>query len=178
MNDTLDTTPTTTAEPPARQRDLAQFLVVAVLVVIATILIVDATGLRNDFAETDPVGPKFFPYFVAGVLLLMAALLSIATLRGSVPEAEEGEDIDLTQGADWFTVAKLVGVFVFLIATVNLLGWAISGALFFAGCSLTLGSRTWVRDLIIGTALSVGSFYAFYVGLGVPLPAGILDGIL
>jgi putative tricarboxylic transport membrane protein len=24
----------------------------------------------------------------------------------------------------------------------------------------------------------VGSFYAFYSGLGIPLPAGILDGIL
>lgn len=176
MSDTIET-PTPTAAPE-RRRDLAQFIVVAFLVVVATILVVDASGLRNDFAETDPVGPKFFPWLVAGALYLTAALLSIAILRGSIPEEEGGEDIDLTQRADWLTVAKLVAVFVFLIATVDLLGWAISGALFFAGCSLTLGSRTWLRDLVIGTALSVGSFYAFYVALGVPLPAGILDGIL
>jgi len=171
-------TPTPPTSTPERRRDLAQFIVVAFLIVVATLLVVDASGLRNDFAETDPVGPKFFPYFVAGVLLLTAALLSIAILRGSVPEEEAGEDIDLTQGADWFTVAKLIAAFVFLIATVDLLGWVISGALFFAACSLTLGSRTWLRDLLIGTALSLVSFYAFYVGLGVPLPAGILDGIL
>lgn len=176
MSDTIETT--TPAAAPERRRDLAQFIVVAFLVVVATILVVDASGLRNDFAETDPVGPKFFPWFVAGALYLTAALLSIAILRGSIPEEEGGEDIDLTQRADWLTVTKLVAVFVFLIATVDLLGWAISGALFFAGCSLTLGSRTWLRDLLIGTALSVGSFYAFYVALGVPLPAGILDGIL
>ena len=173
-----DTIQTPTAPTPDRQRDLTQFVVVAFLAIVATFLVVDASGLRNDFAETDPVGPKFFPWFVAGALYLTAALLSIAILRGSIPEEEGGEDIDLTQRADWLTVAKLVAVFVFLIATVDLLGWAISGALFFAGCSLTLGSRTWLRDLVIGTALSVGSFYAFYVALGVPLPAGILDGIL
>lgn len=178
MKDTLETSPTPTAGPPERQRDLAQFLVVALLVLLAGILVVDASGLRNDFAETDPVGPKFFPYLVAGALLAMAVLLSISILRGAVPEEEGGEDIDLSQGADWFTVAKLVGVFLFLIVTVDLLGWAISGAFFFAGCSLTLGSRAWLRDLLIGSALSFGSFYAFYVGLGVPLPAGILDGIL
>jgi putative tricarboxylic transport membrane protein len=26
--------------------------------------------------------------------------------------------------------------------------------------------------------LALASFYAFYAGLGIPLPAGILDGIL
>ena len=31
---------------------------------------------------------------------------------------------------------------------------------------------------VIGVVLAVGSFYAFYSGLGIPLPAGILDGIL
>ena len=41
-----------------------------------------------------------------------------------------------------------------------------------------LGSRTLVRDMLIGAVLSVGSWYAFYVGLGIPLRAGILDGVL
>ena len=48
----------------------------------------------------------------------------------------------------------------------------------FAGAAWVLGSRHWVRDLAIGVALSVGTFYGFYVGLGIPLPAGILDGVL
>ena len=48
----------------------------------------------------------------------------------------------------------------------------------FAGAAHALGSGTWVRNLAIGAVLSVGSWYFFYVGLGVPVPAGILDGIL
>ena len=31
---------------------------------------------------------------------------------------------------------------------------------------------------VIGAVLSVGTWYGFYVGLGVPIPAGILDGVL
>ena len=33
-------------------------------------------------------------------------------------------------------------------------------------------------DVAIGVALSLATFYGFYVGLGIPIPAGILDGIL
>ena len=35
-----------------------------------------------------------------------------------------------------------------------------------------------VRNVLISFALSVGSWYLFYVGLGIALPAGILKGIL
>ena len=58
------------------------------------------------------------------------------------------------------------------------LGWAITGTLLFAGAATILGSQHYVRNIAIGAVLAVGSFYAFYSGLGIPLPAGILDGIL
>jgi putative tricarboxylic transport membrane protein len=105
-------------------------------------------------------------------------LLVVATLRGSRPEAEGGEDIDLTTPADWPTVAKLVGVLVFTIATIGVLGWAISGAILFAGAAWALGSTTLVRDVLVGAMMSVGSWYGFYVGLGIALSPGLLDGIL
>ena len=66
----------------------------------------------------------------------------------------------------------------FTIATVNFLGWAISGAVLFAGSAWALGSKTLVRDILIGIVLGVASFYAFYSGLGIALSPGILDGIL
>lgn len=109
---------------------------------------------------------------------MLGVLLAVATMRGDTPLAEEGEDIDLTTGADWPTVAKLIGVFVLNIALIDFLGWAITGALLFAGCAGVLGSTTHVRNVAIGAALSVGTWYGFYVGLGVPIPPGILDGVL
>ena len=50
--------------------------------------------------------------------------------------------------------------------------------IFFAGSTWALGNRTPVRDLAIGAVLSVTSWYAFFVGLGIPLTPGVLDGVL
>ncbi len=69
-------------------------------------------------------------------------------------------------------------LFVAMILLVNLLGWVIMSTLFFGGAATILGSKHYVRNFAIGLILALASFYAFYSGLGIPLPAGILDGIL
>jgi putative tricarboxylic transport membrane protein len=163
----------TEAQPVQRRVDLGQYGLAAFLVVIGIYTIVDAAGLEVGFA--DPVGPRAFPYVIGTGLVLVGLLLVVATARGSQPEPEDGEDVDLSSSADWLTVLKLVAVLLFTVATVNLLGWAISGAVLFAGAAWSLGSRTLVRDVLV---LAIASWYAFYVGLGIPLTPGVLDGIL
>lgn len=157
-------------------QDRAQFALAAVLLVVGAYTIIDARGLNVGFG--DPVGPRVFPYVIGAVMIGLAALLAVATTRGDVPHAEEGEDVDLTTPPDWLTVAKLVGILVLNIVLVNVLGWAITGAVLFAGCAWALGSRTLLRDVLVGAVLSVASWYFFYVGLDVPLSPGILDGVL
>ncbi|GAS93357.1 integral membrane protein [Mycolicibacterium canariasense] len=158
--------------------DRSQYLICVVMVAVGGFLIVDALRLTAGFAKVDPVGPKFFPIVIGIGLILLAVALAIAIERGSVGQMEGGEDVDPDSPADWRTVGLLVALFVGVIVAVQPLGWAITGALLFAGAATILGSRHWVRNVVIGTVLSVGSFYAFYSGLGIPLPAGILDGIL
>jgi putative tricarboxylic transport membrane protein len=165
---------TTTSEPV--RVDRAQYLLAAGLAVVGILTIVDARGLNVGFG--DPVGPRVFPYVIGTMMLVLAVLLAIATARGDVAEGEEGEDIDLTTPPDWITVGKLVGILVLNIALVNVLGWPITGALLFAGSAWALGSRTLLRDVLVGAVLSVSSWYFFYVVLDVPLTPGILDGIL
>lgn len=157
--------------------DRNQYLLAAFLVLVGGYVLCDATTLERGFAD-QPVQPYAVPYVVGAVLVALGVLLAIATARGDVPEAEEGEDVDLTQGTDLRTVGLLAAVLVANIALIDWLGWAITGAILFTGVAGVLGSRTHVRDLAIGTALSVGSWYGFYVGLGIPIPAGILDGVL
>ena len=110
-------------------------------------------------------------------MCVIAVLLAVATARGDVAQGEEGEDVDLTSPADWTTVLKLVGILVLNLLLVNLIGWAVTGALLFAGAAWALGSKSLVGDLIVGAVMSVASWYFFWF-LGVPLPAGILNGIL
>ena len=155
--------------------DKGQYLLAAALLAVGIYTIIDARGLNVGFG--DPVGPRVFPYLIGTGMVVLAVLLAIATARGDVAQAEEGEDIDLTTPPDWLTVGKLVGILVLNLLLVNFLGWAISGALLFAGSAWALGSRTLVRDVLVGAVLAVGGWYFFYA-LGVPLTPGILDGIL
>jgi putative tricarboxylic transport membrane protein len=167
-----------TEDPPAGavRVDRGQYLLAAALALVGLWTIIDARGLTVGFG--DPVGPRVFPYVVGAAMLVLAVLLAVATARGDVAEGEEGEDIDLTSPPDWLTVGKLVGILVLNMLLVNVLGWAITGALLFAGCAWALGSRTLLRDLVVGIVLSLGTWYFFYVGLDVPLSPGILDGVL
>lgn len=170
-------TDTEKTEAPARP-DYAQYVVCAVMVVVGAFLLYDALSLPGGYAKVDPVGPRLFPIVIGIGLLVMAVILAVAIPRGSRGEADAGEDIDPDMPSDWRTVGLLIGLFVLLIVLVEPLGWAIAGALFFAGCATVLGSKHYVRNIVIGVVLALGSFYAFYSGLGIPLPAGILDGIL
>lgn len=167
-------TPAEMASP--RRTDRAQYGLALALALVGLYTVVDARGLTVGFG--DPVGPRVFPYVIGGGMILLAVLLVVAAARGDVPEAEAGEDVDLTTPPDWITVAKLVAIMVLNLLLVNVLGWAITGAFLFAGSAWALGSRTVARDLLVGIVLSVGSWYFFYSGLGVPLSPGVLDGIL
>jgi putative tricarboxylic transport membrane protein len=165
-----------TKAEPRPDVDKAQYGLAAVLAVVGLWTIYDASTLNVGFG--DPVGPRVFPYAIGAGTVLLAALMAVATARGHRAEGEEGEDVDLSSKPDWLTVAKLLAFLVLTILTVNLLGWAIVGAVLFVGCAWSLGSRTLLRDVVVGVVLSVGSWYFFYVTLGVPLTPGILDGIL
>lgn len=158
--------------------DKSQYLVAAVCVVVGAFLIFDALTLPGGYAKVDPVGPKLFPMVIGVGLVVLALILAVVIPLGSKGEADAGEDIDPNLPSDWRTVGLLVAIFVATILLVIPLGWTITSALMFAGSATVLGSKHYVRNVVIGAVLGIASFYAFYSGLGIPLPAGILDGIL
>ena len=152
--------------------------VALLLGVVGVVVLVDAAGIHAPYSQSDPVGPRTVPFIVAGLLLVCAATLAVNVLRGGHGEAEEGEDVDLTAPTEWRVVLPLVGAFVANVLLIDLLGWVVSGALLFWGSSWALGSRHPVRDAVISLALSLATFYGFYLGLGIQLPAGVLEGVL
>ena len=160
------------------RQPLVEYVPCAFLALLGVILLVDASTLSNNRTGVDPLGPRPAPILVGVLSLILALALAVAIYRGDRSEAESGEDIDLESRMDLKTVLLLVGVFVLNIVLIDRLGWVISGALLFYGSALALGSRHFVRDLAIAVALSLGTFYGFAIGLGVNLPAGILQGIL
>jgi putative tricarboxylic transport membrane protein len=172
-------TSTTTSGTTTRRLSGRSELGVALLLgAVGAVVLLDALRLSAPTTSSDLVGPKMFPLLIGGLLLLCAALLALDVVRGGKGQAEEGEDVDLTAPTEWRVVAPLLAVFVANVLLVDVLGWVISGALLFLGCTWALGSRHHVRDAAISLALSLASFYGFYLGLGIALPAGVLDGVL
>lgn len=158
--------------------DRTQYFVCAALAALGVLLLVDAARIAHVTSSNDPLGPRPVPMILGALLILTAALYAVDVWRGGVGHAEEGEDIDLGTRADWKTVGLLVAVFAVNALLLQPLGWVISGALLFWGCAFALGNRHHIRGLVIGVALALITFYAFAIGLGVNLPAGILQGIL
>jgi putative tricarboxylic transport membrane protein len=163
---------------PAKKIDRAELGVAVLLALVGVVVIVDAMGLDVPYSESDPVGPRTVPYLVGALLLSCAVLLAVNVLGGGHGEAEEGEDVDLTAPTEWRVVVPLVLAFLANVLLIDVLGWVISGALLFFCSSWALGSRHVVRDLLISVVLALVTFYGFYVGLGVLLPAGVLEGVL
>ncbi|OFI39353.1 hypothetical protein BIU82_14800 [Arthrobacter sp. SW1] len=152
--------------------------IAALLGAAGAVVLIDASRIAAPYSQTDVVGPRTMPIIIGCLLLVSAAALAIAVLRGSRGQAEEGEDVDLSHPSDWKTVVPLVGAFVLNILLIDAAGWVISGTLLFWGSVWALGSRHYIRDGLISLALALGTFYGFYFGLGIKLPAGILAGIL
>ena len=165
-------------EAAARRPDRAQYGVCGFLAVVGVLVIVDAARLQHIANSNDPIGPKPVPIVLGVLLLVVAVLYAVDVARGGTGEAEEGEDVDVTSSVDWRTVLTLIGAFVVNLALIEPLGWVISGTLLFWGSAFALGSRHHIRNLVIAVALALITFYAFAIGLGVNLPAGVLQGIL
>ena len=161
-----------------RLRGRSELGVAALLGVVGGVVVWDASRLHKTYAEADVVGPRTLPFLVGGLLLVCAVLLAVDVLRGGHGEAEGGEDVDLSHGSDWRTIGLLVASFAANALLIDRIGWPISGAILFFGTTYALGARHYVRMALISIVLSVGSWYLFYLGLGIKLPVGLLKGIL
>ena len=155
----------------------SEYGVALILLGLGAWAIVDALGV-TDTASRGPVNARTVPIVVGLLLILMAVLLTVDLVRGGRGEAEGGEDVDLSHGSDWRTIGLLVASFAANALLIERVGWPISGAILFFGTTYALGARHYVRSAIISIVLAVGSWYLFFLGLGIKLPVGLLKGIL
>ncbi|MEV6241361.1 tripartite tricarboxylate transporter TctB family protein [Lentzea sp. NPDC051838] len=153
---------------------LEEYVFGGLVAAIGVFTLVDATTIvaRDDNA----VGPRVFPYAVGALLVVTGIATIIATVRGKLGEAEEGEDVDASVRTDWVTVAKLVAVLVVHLVLIGLLGWPVAAAVLFFGAAWALGA-VWWKALPIAVVLALVVQVVFAYGLGLSLPAGIFEGV-
>jgi putative tricarboxylic transport membrane protein len=159
-------------------RGRSELGVAALLGAIAIVVAIDTANIRHTAVNAGVMGPQVVPTLIAIGLGVCAIALAVDVLRGGHAEPEEGEDIDLSGGAHWPTLLGLAGIILVGALLLDFLGFVIASSLMFYGSALMLGSKRYVWALVIGVVLAVLTFYGFVLGLGIPLPAGLLTGIL
>jgi putative tricarboxylic transport membrane protein len=120
------------------------------------------------------VGPTLIPGIVAGGLVLLGLLVALTALRGHREAATDAA----AEPNDWLGMAAVgVGLWqqIFLLRPA---GFLVSAALLYFCVAYGFGSRRYLRDAAIAIVLATVVHVGFTRGLGLQLPAGVLEGVL
>lgn len=160
----------------ALRRVTPDLVVAGGIIVLGLGTLVGATTITVPLSS-NVVGPRVFPYAVGLALLLSGVAVLVDTLRGNLGDQEGGEDVDADASTDWVAIARIVLAFAVHIAIVDVVGWALAGAVLFAAVAWSLGARP-LRATAIGLVLGFTIQALFVTALGVTLPAGLFEGVL
>ncbi len=142
------------------------------IVGLGAFFLVESTAIRvlPTYAR---VGPRFFPYLVAGGLIILGAVLAWRAWRG------RDTDLDPTgeAPADKLNMALVIGGLVLQSLIIEHVGFVIAATLTFVLTTAGFGSRRWLVNGLVGFVLAVVSYVGFTRGLGLHLPPGLLEGI-
>lgn len=151
-------------------------LVAVFLLALAAILIVSAVGIARGGGYT-VIGPATIPLVVSIGLLVLAALFALRTTL--LPDADLAERAaDEERATHWPTVGLVALALVAYALALGGLGYIVATGLFLPVTAWILGSRSPIRDIVVGVGLAVVVFIGFTEFLGVRLPAGILGLVL
>ena len=184
--------------PTAAERPDRGILIIAgVLVAIAGLLIYGNLTMKT--SDNGAFGPQTFPWIVAGICVLGAALIVIETLRHprpapSTPEQDAMSGVsvlhdpfdetvapqlkadadEVPKGVNWMKLGTALAALIGFTLILEPVGWLISATLLFWAMSVALGGRRHVTGLIMGLGLASMIQVVFSGLLGMSLPAGLL----
>jgi len=167
-----------TPTPQSRRVDIGEMLL-ALGAIVFGILIVWQTTLIRLTPAYSKVGPRVIPYIVGAGLVIVGAWLAYEAFTGrAATGTAESEDADPTLPTDWRCIGLLALALIAYLFLIEPAGFIIASAVLFAWAAIAMGSRRYARDIVIGILLATALYLLFNRGLGLSLPAGILEGIV
>lgn len=131
------------------------------------------------------IGPRVFPLIVGIGFAVSGLTLLISALRPPPSETQHSSDVrppeadgstlSTQHSSDWSTLLAMAALLAGYVVMFRPVGFLITSAAFLVGGAWALGSRNWLRDVVVGVALSVVTFAVFTRLLGLELPAGPLE---
>jgi putative tricarboxylic transport membrane protein len=143
------------------------------LIVIACVIAVSTSTMQvpPSYAK---VGPQVIPLLAALLIGGLGLLFAWRSIAGAVEALRSESSAD----TDWRSLAIISIGFAAFIALLELAGFVVSAILLFMATAVGFGSRRWFRDGVVATVLAVAVYLLFSRLLKLPLPTGILVGVI
>ena len=153
--------------PQTTRRDRAQLVISALLIALALFVLYQAQLIVADGGYS-AIGPRFSPMLVAGALLVIGVLLLRQALAGGWRNMEGA-----TPPEPFFAPAFLwiAGGLALNMVVIGFIGFTLASAMLFVMVARGFGSRSLIRDGVIGLVLALAVFLFFALVLGLALPA-------
>jgi putative tricarboxylic transport membrane protein len=149
----------------ARRPDVAALLLGLALLALAALVAWDASRIGGG-ATYAQVGPKSFPYVIAGGLTLLSVWTMVAAWLGDVPAREPDEVAPIL----W-----IVGGLVAQMLLLGVAGFSIATGVMFGLVARGFGERRLWLTIPAGILVSLVLFFVFNRGLQLTLPGGPLE---
>ncbi|GAA3603129.1 tripartite tricarboxylate transporter TctB family protein [Nonomuraea rosea] len=145
------------------------FLLAALVVLAQAFAIPEGNGYQA-------VGPRAFPLLVGVGLAVVAVIGVVQAFRAGTRQAEPGEAAEAAEaeGTHWPSVLWLVGALAGYALLLVPAGYWQATTVFFVAVARVLGSRKPVRDVLVGLALALATYFLFDRLLGISLPPGLI----
>ena len=124
------------------------------------------------------VSPKVFPYIISLFLMSLSLILAIKILKGDLAIPEGLKSGEKVEPSDFKTFGIVLGSLVAFLLLVERAGFVIAASVTFFGITVAFGDKKHLRTGIFGTIFIFLVYLSFTKFLNVPLPAGILEGLL
>lgn len=152
------------------KRDDWLFGILAIAVgVIALIAVAPLAGVKT----MDPAGPTAFPKIIAWMMIGIGALHIVGSL--GVKTADDGKKKKKKNQLPVILISIASIAYYFLLMPV---GYPIMTPLLVAAVMLSVGEFRMSKVIPTAVGASAVLFIAFYYGLGVRLPLGVLESLL
>jgi len=115
------------------------------------------------------VGPRVFPVVVAAGMIVLGILYAIESWKGAqTPAADHAVSL--------WPIMLISGGIILDALLMPILGFILSSTILFVLVAVGFGSRRYLRDGLVGLALSAVAYVTFVYGLRLKLPAGSFAG--
>jgi putative tricarboxylic transport membrane protein len=115
------------------------------------------------------VGPRAFPFAMAAGMIVLGLFYALESWKGTQTPAED-------QAVNLWPIVLISGGIILDALLMPSLGFILSSTILFVLVATGFGSRRYLRDGLVGLALSAVAYVTFVYGLGLRLPAGPFAG--